>query len=547
MNPPRAVAVRFVLLGWIVAASPAHADEEGTLLAEIPPDVEVTTDTVSKTNLGTGVVRSSVVWSSDGTRVAYAARRGVSWIPFVGNTPGDEFDFVSRPVLRGGHAFFLVGRILDESRQSLAIWIDGESLEPEDLITGFAVDPSGTQVAYWTQPGARYGNVEASKSWDLFLTLASEKREGKWSVSRPRDEYRGEPLEPILFTADGRRVVSPAMRKGGGWVVAERHGKRVKERTDKLGRIANVAISPDGKALAYAVQSTPDEPCDVYFRKKLVGRAQADVPLLAVGPSGKQVAYAVATEEGASVCVGSDEAAKPSWDHVVELAFGPQGTRVAFVANDGGVRSADADKMVVGGFAHVVVRPTVTPENVARGAPVPRGPRPRLERGWRASGLHRTLGRRLVRGLGRLSVGAGRRGGAAIVRRGRTETHLRGAARSRALVAPRSHSTDRPRKDTHQGFPSRPVRTTIPAGSPGGLPGSGSPYLAEGSRVNEAGRTGWIGTRRNAPAARLDGSRPRGRDALEGVRTRTGSAARLDGTDVPWIPGPWSWKTPTRS
>ena len=325
-------------------------------LATIPEGLEIVTQDVRTSNRFSFEPRSSVVWTTDGTRVAYAAWRGNEWLPVVGGRDGEligePYDHVSVPVAAGGHVAFQVTRRTSESTEQSWLWVDGRSFGPEDRMGGIRISANGTSIAYWTEPGARFGTRVGTPSSiqdrTNYLTIARVGKDGKWRTERG-DKWSDTGDEPPLLSAKGSRAAAVA-RGRAGWVVIHRRGKREQE-SDARSEIEEVALSADGSAVAYIGDGK------LFFKDRRIAKKQTGLSTLAVDARGKHVGYAVDAGPRKSVGVDGDLGFAGSYDHVRALAFDPKGKHLAFVANVGGLPDERTAGNIVGGEWFVVVRP----------------------------------------------------------------------------------------------------------------------------------------------------------------------------------------------
>ena len=345
---------RAALVGMALA-SPAVAQPKDAKLAEIPEGIGVARELIRTTNLGTLARRSAITWSADGKQVAYAGIRGSESMPVVGSHVGDVYDRVSRPALAGGHAFFHVLVQDTPSEQKHWVWIDGDTLEVEDWITGISASPIGDRVAYWTHPGAKTGNTVQGTSTTHHLAVATLRKSGKWKVSRGEEYLSGAGPAP-LWSADGKRVFSCGMTHKG-WAVV-RVEKREKLASEEHDQIASIAISETGSALAFVKTDQSGARAELYFKGRRVGKNHRHVATPTVDATGEHVAYVIATKGGATVAVDDEKLPAGEYDFVLELAFSPKGDRLAFVACVGGRESEKYPGLIEGGEWFIVVRPT---------------------------------------------------------------------------------------------------------------------------------------------------------------------------------------------
>ena len=352
-----------LLAGPPASQTPAPAAE--TRLAEIPAGLALAGDHVPRSNRGAFVERTSIAWSADGRSVAYAAKRGEEYLPVVGDRVGEIYTFASRPILAGGHAFFGVARCVTESTARCWLWVDGATIGPEDWIGDLGVSPDGRQVAFWTHPGAKYGNSVPATSTTHRLAVAREGSGGRWSVTRGKTWFEN-PLMPPVFRGGGDRVLTCAIGSKG-WVALQVTRRGETERSEPHPTIDAVAASGDGDALVFVRSNAPTagdssgrlsgKGTELYFKGKRVGRANDGIAMPTVDERGQHVAYGV--EIGAKRAVAIDEEKPPAglYDFLLELAFDPKGERLAFVVNVGGKDAGRASGVIEGGDAFVVVRP----------------------------------------------------------------------------------------------------------------------------------------------------------------------------------------------
>ena len=340
----------------LAAQEGAHWTE--ARLATVPEDVSIATDLEPATNDGTFVRRNALRWSPDGRRVAYAGVRAGAWFPVVGDELGDaSFRYVSAPRFGGQHVFFHVARTKSESEQESWLWVDGQRVGPEDWMGPFAVSADGERVAFWTQPGARYGNAVPAVAAKHHLVVVREVKRDTWRATRARTEWVACGAPAPLFLEDDETVLTCAL-KPAGWVPLTAKGKRERELSDPVATLLDLDASPDGKRLALLFREAGGTDAALTFRDRPLGEAYADPSLPTVGPDGRRVAFAIGVEGGRTVALDGEETEyAPRGDHVTALAFDPEGRRVAFVAVVGGREAADAPGVLEAGAWFVCVRP----------------------------------------------------------------------------------------------------------------------------------------------------------------------------------------------
>ncbi len=373
------------------SGAPPPAEWAEVRLGTIPEELSVATDLLPRSNRFAFDARESIEWSADGRTVAYAARRGDQWLPVVGDRVGEAFDLVSRPKLAGDRAVFRVGRAASAGTQTDWLWIDGELVGPEDRIAGFALRPDGRQIAYWTQPGARYGNaVPGTNSSTHYLAVATENQRGAWSVAKGEKWWSCSEVDPV-YSADGKAVFSSASERGQAWRVLRTSGKREAPVSEKFPAIEGFSIADDGGAIALVrtihvsdpapFPAESDQP-QLFFKGRRIGRAHARVSAPVVDARGERVAYVIGKGAKRTVAVGDEKDPPGTYDFVQSIAFDPTGARLAFIANHGGQTDALQPGVVTGGQWLVVVRAV---EGAAAPVEIPAGLEAR-DLAWDASG-----------------------------------------------------------------------------------------------------------------------------------------------------------------
>lgn len=332
--------------------------EEGVRLATIPQKMEISRDLVPTSNRSTFVERWSVRFGPAGDRVAYVVSDGRKMFPVIGEKRGGGFDVVSRPTIAGGRAFFRVGERRTESTESWWVWIDGsKKIGPEDGMGELGVSPDGSRVAYWSQPGAKVGNAAPASYARHQLVVARVGNSERWRPSRGGKWVLPSSTAPV-FTVDSKRVFSCA-RKPAGWVLLMSAGKRESERSSPLPWLDGFAIQPNGASFALvtaASQGAAASGTEVEFRGSKIGSFYDSVQGAVIGPRGKNVATVVSVKSKKTVAINDERGLEGRFDHVFDLSFSPDGTKVAFVGNVRGRISDEVQGFVVGGKSLLVVR-----------------------------------------------------------------------------------------------------------------------------------------------------------------------------------------------
>jgi Tol biopolymer transport system component len=211
---------------------------------------------------------NAIVFSPDGKRIAYVAKKKGKSVPVVDGKEGPEFDDIG----------------------------DGS----------VAFSPDSQHIAYAGPIGG---------SWFIGL-------DGQVLRDWPSCEY----IRPPVFSKDGKRLACHAGVGGkkvliiDGKVVSEldRLAKDSLALSTDLTRYAYVTIEPNGKQHVIA---------DGRHLPKFDGIAQGGMPIFS--PNGQRMAYVAATNNNAALVV--DENLGQEYDQVLGITFSPDGKRFACV------------------------------------------------------------------------------------------------------------------------------------------------------------------------------------------------------------------------
>jgi len=334
----------------------------------------------------------TIAASEDGEHIAYAARRGESWVVVHDGRPGQPWDGVGEialgPAGHLAHAAESEGRwrvVVDgrpgppfeailagtlrlvaapgggvravyaaRSRRGVHVVVDGEVGPAWSGVGQLAVSADGAAVAYAARRGRRAhvvvgGAIGPPADAIARLTLAPRggqvayaARSGSaWRViaggeeSGPYDEVRA-----IAFSPDGARVAWIA-RAGYSDLVVE--GGALVESAPAI-RGDSLAFAAGGE-LVYAVRERGGG--ERVVRGGEAGPRYDEVGPVAVSPDGRRVGYPARRGGTWVVAVDGEELPGGAW--VSTPVFSPDGRRVAYLARRKGVSGVFA---VVDGRAH---------------------------------------------------------------------------------------------------------------------------------------------------------------------------------------------------
>jgi len=227
-----------------------------------------------------GIMKGSLVFSSDGKRVAYVATKGDKWLVVVDGQAGPEYDGVAAPIF----------------------------------------SPNGKRVAY-----------TAGKNNKGFVVV-----DGQVGL-----EYDAIGKESLIFSSDGKQVAYRA-KKGNKWLVVI--DNQVGPEYDTIGTFVTTfgvsdltksfldspgfVLSSDGKRVAYNAKEG-----DKWFMV-VDGKAEMEeVRDIIFSPDGKRVAYVIAKDNHEFVVI--DDQVEPTYDSVTSPIFSPDGKKIAYRAQKG--------------------------------------------------------------------------------------------------------------------------------------------------------------------------------------------------------------------
>ena len=249
-------------------------------------------------------------FSKDGTRIAFSAKPEKKWVLVVDGVPGRaEFDAIlMRTFSPDGQRAAYVGRRRDKF---IAVLDDAEGT-PFDILGGAGFSEDGRRFAY---AGA-----------DVKRGFGKEKALGRVVI----DGAAGPPFE-------GSQVGSLLKNAMSGSTPHLRLGYFERLLSDLHG-VTAPAFSADGRRVAYAARRDKDAAAVV-----MDGEGGATLPTIVAGPvfsaDGQHVAIVVSEKGTLALLVdGKRVAAEQAsgTDFVTDLAFAPDGRRVAYIGIKGG-------------------------------------------------------------------------------------------------------------------------------------------------------------------------------------------------------------------
>jgi WD40-like Beta Propeller Repeat len=266
-----------------------------------------------------GIFRQTLVASPDCRRVAYAVRRGCRWFVVVDGKPGPEFDL---PI-----PFDLPMPFSDmpvQKQEAILGVLDSDFGAQQEFITktlGRVVfSPDSRRLAY-----VGYRTV----SQEIFRHLPPFRVPVKHSLVL--DGSEGEPFDRIVlgsvvFSPDSRRVAFAAERQGKFVVVVD--GSEGPWFEDNY----NPVFSPDSRHVAYV--GGPVGSRTAIVDGEIVSGKYPDVgggTGVVFSPDGRRMAYAVVSAPNQEFVV-IDGREDPPFDSVGKVFFSPDSRRVLYTA-----------------------------------------------------------------------------------------------------------------------------------------------------------------------------------------------------------------------
>jgi hypothetical protein len=354
-------ATIFLLLAAAAMAESVSAQQGGPdsartgdgerLVAVVPDGIELVGPPITDPNGKRVENVSEVVFRDDGGELAYVGFRGGRSCPVIGTKVFEAFDYLDTPDFGGTHVFFRAGNRTTPTTEKWWIHADGKKTAEEDWIGAIAINADGSQLAYWTQPGATIERDGAYFRSNLVLVVGKQ-RGATWADA--------ESLTRPVFAPDGSRVATAGM-KGNKWFVIVAGGKGEEPRGQGHGAISGVAWRPDGKEIACAAVISdpkggrPAPPGASPFGMKFVivsGKEVFGAKFDAAGspvfsPDGKRIAFKVLKGTKLGIATSNAENVEPQYEFVGSPVFNSAGTEVSYAANAGG--RCEPTTAVVGG------------------------------------------------------------------------------------------------------------------------------------------------------------------------------------------------------
>ena len=248
------------------------------------------------------IFEGRLVFSPDGNRLAYGARKGDKWLVVVDGRESELYDFLGSTT---GIHFSPDGSRVAYAALVDKKWrlvLDGQMQQPHDNVGELAFSPDGKRVAYAAQDG------------------------GKWRVvvdGQPQADYDAIGEGTLMFSPKGERLVYAAQKDGKWMVVAD--GKPGRG-FDSIGQII---FSPHGKRLAYVARDSGAEMVVLDGQPQRIFDRVGDGTLV-FSPDSSRLGYVARVGRAAFVVV--DGKRNPRYEMVGYLTFSPDNRNYVYAA-----------------------------------------------------------------------------------------------------------------------------------------------------------------------------------------------------------------------
>ncbi|MRG94873.1 PD40 domain-containing protein [Polyangium spumosum] len=289
--------------------------------------------------LGIGI--ESIVWSADGRRLAYPARREKGWSLVVDGQAGPVFEGLGEVALSpdGGHVAYAAAR-----GGAWFVVLDGEPGPAFDaILEGTLLFGHGGRFAYVARQNASVRAVVDGAAGPLYDGIGAL----RFSEDGAAVAHVGRRGEEAFFWMNGREsppaeaIAYHALAPRGGRFayVAKREGKwRVTvdgAESAPYARISEVSFSEDGAHVVYA-GGRPDGEVIVLDDEEGPPYDEIAPGSLVFGDAGQKLSYAARRGRGWHVVVNGEEG--PAYDAVDRPVLARRGSTFGYVAASRGAR-----------------------------------------------------------------------------------------------------------------------------------------------------------------------------------------------------------------
>lgn len=284
---------------------------------------------------------SDLVFSPDGSRVAFVEAQGTSFRVVINDEPGETYDEVRAPFFNADGSLCVYGARRD---QGWYVVVNGKPGDRYEELGRIGLDADEREIYYFgkvlgfvwcygggerRQAGARFGSVMDGPAWSRDLRVFTHRRNARGvPLFRRYPDQGGAEFDEIglvVPSADEQRLAFTG-RKAGRWYVVLGDRKR-----GPFDGVASLQWTPDGQSLAFHVRTG-------WKWYSVVGEKSGPPFDEVVGPywsrDGAHVAYEARI--GTKWCVVQDGRPGPMYQWVMHhsVQYSPDGTVCVYEAGE---------------------------------------------------------------------------------------------------------------------------------------------------------------------------------------------------------------------
>lgn len=258
------------------------------------------------------------IFSRDGSRLAFAARDGASWVMVVDGVKSPSYRGLdmSQAALKGKRLIYVAQTAAD---QKWHLIVDGKAGPAYDTIRSLTVTPDGAHYAFIIEkrsPTARPAAVVidgVEGAIEREITELEQAPDGRvaYMAMRPQTRPGGNPPHLIVGALDATWTTTFGFPVPAG-AAPQQH----------------VAWSADGKRFAYIQRNDPNPGVTVMVNGKAMGPTYNSASAPIWSPDGSRIAYVGTSPTGAFPVIDGQELEGYNW--VKEFTWSPDGKRYAF-------------------------------------------------------------------------------------------------------------------------------------------------------------------------------------------------------------------------
>ncbi len=310
----------------------------------------------------------NIVFSPDGKKVAYAAKKGKKWIAVVN---GQELNTVMGKAIIKYLLFSPDSKKLLyilKSGKKMILFVNGVAGPAFDEINENSItfSKNGQSMAYCVQKGNQQavvfnGKISAWYQQVGFPVLSNTgKRIGFWAIDKEVafsiiDNKKGNTYDQIFIIAfgkDDKNVAYYAKKNGKYYVIADGI------QSEEYEHVHSLMFSPDGERLAYAIESHKKNEEEFNHAVIIDGKTMKTYETVVEGSflfsaDSKHFAYEVEWHD--EFFVINDGAEGKRYEDIMQITmtYSPDNNRIAFAFEKDGKRHVSIDGIVSEGYDDV--------------------------------------------------------------------------------------------------------------------------------------------------------------------------------------------------